>query len=123
MINAIGINNVGINISFIPKVGNPDIDIDHINKFKIKRDFFGQYILSIYFDTSRYDEIESIISNHIYTGDIKNITIKYGDYTIYHRCFDQNDRYDIIGYKSSIRKNVAKIKIIIDTLHDDKIES
>ena len=40
MINAIGINNVSINMSFIPKVGNPDIDIDHINKFKIKRDFF-----------------------------------------------------------------------------------
>lgn len=122
MINAIGINNVGINISFIHKVGNPDIDIDHINKFKIKRDFFGQYVLSISFDTSRYDEIESIISDHIYS-DIKDITIKYGDYPIYHRCFTQNDRYDIIGYKSSIRKNVAKIKIIIDTFRDDKIES
>lgn len=48
MINAIGINNVGINMSFIPKVGNPDIDIDHINKFKIKRDFFGQYIYCLY---------------------------------------------------------------------------
>ncbi len=116
MFNAIGINNVCINISFIR--GTDSISLDRINKFKIKRNIFEQYTLSISFDMSRYDEIESIISNHICT-DIKDITIKYGDYTIHHICFDQEDYYSITGYESSVGKKIAKIKITIDTIRDN----